>query len=491
MSMIQISDLTFGYEGSAETIFDHVSLRLDTDWRLGLIGRNGRGKTTFLNLLRGQFEYQGRITASVSFEYFPFPIASPERPAREAVLPLCPEEESWRLALEMNRLALSETLLGRPFSTLSGGEQVRLLLAALFCREYRFLLIDEPTNHLDQAGRALVAEYLRGKSGFLLVSHDRTFLDGCIDHVLSINRANIELTQGDFSTWWENKRRRDEWEQAENERLKGDIRRLDAAARRASQWSDKTEKEKHVRNSGLRPDRGYIGHKAAKMMQRSKSIEARKHAAAEEKAGLLHNIESADALKLSPLSYRAERLAELRQVTVRFGEKTVCSDITFSVTRGARIALMGANGSGKSCLLKLLCGEDIPHAGVCSRGSGLTISYVPQDASFLSGGLTEYAARCGVDRTLFLAILRKLDFSRAQFEKDMALYSEGQKKKVLLARSLCERAHLYIWDEPLNYIDLFSRIQLEELIAAYRPTLLFVEHDRSFCDHIATETVRL
>lgn len=491
MSMIQISNLTFGYEGSAETIFDHVSLRLDTDWRLGLIGRNGRGKTTFLNLLRGQFEYQGRITASVSFEYFPFPIASPERPAHEAVLPLCPEEESWRLALEMNRLALAEELLGRPFSTLSGGEQVRLLLAALFCREDRFLLIDEPTNHLDQAGRALVAEYLRSKSGFLLVSHDRTFLDGCIDHVLSINRANIELTQGDFSTWWENKRRRDEWEKAENERLKGDIRRLDAAARRASQWSDQTEKEKHVRNSGLRPDRGYIGHKAAKLMQRSKSIEARKHTAAAEKAKLLHNIESADSLKLSPLSYRAERLAELRQVSIRFGEKTVCSDITFSVTRGARIALTGANGSGKSCVLKLLCGEDIPHTGACGRGSGLTISYVPQDASFLSGSLTEYAARCGVDRTLFLAILRKLDFSRAQFETDMALYSEGQKKKVLLARSLCERAHLYIWDEPLNYIDLFSRIQLEELIAAYRPTLLFVEHDRSFCDHIATETVRL
>lgn len=491
MSMIQISDLTFGYEGSAETIFDHVSLRLDTDWRLGLIGRNGRGKTTFLNLLRGTLAYQGRISASVPFEYFPFPVDNPARPAREAVLPLCPEEEGWRLALEMNRLHLPEALLDQPFSTLSGGEQVKLLLAALFCRDDRFLLIDEPTNHLDQAGRALVAAYLRGKSGFLLVSHDRTFLDGCIDHVLAINRTNIELTQGNFSIWWENKQRRDEWEIAENERLKGDIRRLDAAARRTSQWSDRTEKGKHARNSGLRPDRGYIGHKAAKLMQRSKSIEARKRAAADEKAGLLHNIETADELKLSPLCYRAERLAELRQVSIRYGKKTVCSDISFSIPRGARIALLGANGSGKSCLLKLLCGEDIPHTGVCSRGSGLIISYVPQDASFLSGSLTDYAAHCGVDRTLFLAILRKLDFSRAQFEKDMALYSEGQKKKVLLARSLCERAHLYIWDEPLNYIDLFSRIQLETLIAAYQPTLLFVEHDHTFCDHIATWTVRL
>ena len=124
-------------------------------------------------------------------------------------------------------------------------------------------------------------------------------------------------------------------------------------------------------------------------------------------------------------------------------------------------------------------------------GSGLIVSYVPQDASFLSGSLSAYAEACGIDRTLFFAILRKLDFARVQFEKDMADYSAGQKKKVLLARSLCEQAHLYLWDEPLNYIDVFSRMQIEQLLTAYQPTLLFVEHDRTFCDKIATETVRL
>ena len=92
---------------------------------------------------------------------------------------------------------------------------------------------------------------------------------------------------------------------------------------------------------------------------------------------------------------------------------------------------------------------------------------------------------------MFLSILRKLDFARVQFEKDMADYSAGQKKKVLLARSLCEQAHLYLWDEPLNYIDVFSRMQIEQLLLAYQPTLLFVEHDRAFCEKIATETVRL
>ncbi|MBS6641219.1 MAG: ABC-F type ribosomal protection protein [Clostridiaceae bacterium] len=491
MSMIEISNLTFAYDGSYDNIFENVSLRLDTDWRLGLVGRNGRGKTTLLNLLQHKYEYRGTIRADVPFDYFPFAIPDPDKDAIGVIEDVQPYYEYWQLAREMHRLDLSDEMLYRPFRSLSGGEQVRLLLALLFARDNRFLLIDEPTNHLDAEARALVADYLKTKRGFLLVSHDRAFLDSCVDHILSINKANIELQKGNFSSWFANKERQDAFEQAENDRLRADIRRLDEAARRAARWSDKTESEKHVRNSGLRPDRGYIGHKSAKMMQRAKSIEARRLDAAEEKAGLLHNIERADDLKLHPLAYRAETLAELTDVTVQYGDAPVVEGVRLTVHRGARIALTGRNGSGKSSLLKLIAGQDIPHTGTVRLGSGMIVSYVPQDASFLSGSLSDYAEACGIDRTLFFAILRKLDFARVQFEKDMADYSAGQKKKVLLARSLCEQAHLYLWDEPLNYIDVFSRMQIEQLLTAYQPTLLFVEHDRAFCDKIATETVRL
>lgn len=491
MSMIEISNLTFAYDGSYDNIFENVSLRLDTDWRLGLVGRNGRGKTTLLNLLQHKYEYRGTIRADVLFDYFPFAIPDPDKDAIGVIEDVQPDYEYWQLAREMHRLDLSDEILYRPFRSLSGGEQVKLLLALLFARENRFLLIDEPTNHLDAEARALVADYLKTKRGFLLVSHDRAFLDGCVDHILSINKANIELQKGNFSSWFANKERQDAFEQAENDRLRADIRRLDEAAKRAARWSDKTESEKHVRNSGLRPDRGYIGHKSAKMMQRAKSIEARRLDAAEEKAGLLHNIERADDLKLHPLAYRADALAELTDVAVQYGGAPVVEGVRLTIRRGARIALTGRNGSGKSSLLKLIAGQDIPHTGTVRLGSGLIVSYVPQDASFLSGSLSAYAEACGIDRTLFFAILRKLDFARVQFEKDMADYSAGQKKKVLLARSLCEQAHLYLWDEPLNYIDVFSRMQIEQLLTAYQPTLLFVEHDRTFCDKIATETVRL
>ncbi len=124
-------------------------------------------------------------------------------------------------------------------------------------------------------------------------------------------------------------------------------------------------------------------------------------------------------------------------------------------------------------------------------GSGLKISYVSQDTSFLSGNLSDFAMEHDIDESLFKAILRKLDFSREQFAKDISDFSGGQKKKILIAKSLCEKAHLHIWDEPLNFIDVISRMQIEELLLEFKPTILFVEHDNAFCENIATKTVRL
>ena len=184
-------------------------------------------------------------------------------------------------------------------------------------------------------------------------------------------------------------------------------------------------------------------------------------------------------------------MAELQNVSLFYGDKAVCENITFSIRQGDRIALCGKNGCGKSTILKLICGEALSYEGDFFKGSQLKISYVPQDTAGLSGNLRDYAQALGIEETLFLAILRKLDFERSQFDKDISLFSAGQKKKVLIAGSLCEKAHLYVWDEPLNYIDIFSRMQIEELILQYTPTLLFVEHDSAFCQNIATKTVEM
>ena len=488
MSLIQVSNLTFAYDGSYENIFENASFQIDTNWRLGFTGRNGRGKTTFLNLLLGKYEYHGNISASVSFSYFPYHIEDKTIFAIDVVEEIYPEYQYWQLAREMNALQLDEDVLYRPFETLSNGEQTKLMLAVLFLKENNFLLIDEPTNHLDIQGRELVSRYLNSKKGFILVSHDRAFLDGCVDHILSINKANIEVCRGNFSTWYENKQRQDAFEQAENDKLKREIRRLEETARQKADWSDRVEATK----IGFGPcDRGYIGHKAEKMMTRSKAIERRQQAAIEEKSKLLKNIERSDSLKIFQTPFHTKRLVSLRDVAICYGQAPVCEGITFEIQQGDRIALQGANGSGKSSIIKLICGQDIPYTGELRIGNGLQISYVSQDTSGLHGKLTDFARDSGIDESLFLALLAKLDVPKAQMEKDMSSLSAGQKKKVLLARSLCQPMHLHIWDEPMNYIDVISRMQIEDLLLQFKPTILFVEHDKAFCENIATKVVRL
>ena len=390
MSLIQVQNLTFAYDGSYENIFENVSFQLDTNWRLGFTGRNGRGKTTFLNLLLGKYEYQGNITASVQFSYFPYAVEDPAALAIDVVERIHPDYEYWRLAKEMNGLQLDEELLYRPYDTLSNGERTKLQLAVLFSKENNFLLIDEPTNHLDVRGREQVSQYLSGKKGFILVSHDRAFLDGCVDHVLSINKTNIEVRRGDFSTWWENKKLQDAFEQAENAKLKKEISRLEETAREKASWSDRVEASKIGQHTF---DRGYVGHKSAKMMTRSKAIEQRRQAAIEEKSKLLKNIEHSDELKIFQTPFHTKRLVQLQDVSIAYGEKVVCENINFAIEQGDRIALRGANGCGKSSIIKLICGQEIPCTGVVRIGSGLRISYVSQDTSGLQGRLSELAQK--------------------------------------------------------------------------------------------------
>lgn len=227
------------------------------------------------------------------------------------------------------------------------------------------------------------------------------------------------------------------------------------------------------------------------MMKRSKTTEARRERAIEEKSRLLQNTESYESLKLPALDFYTDRIAALTDVAVRYDGNEIFAPVSFTISVGERIALDGKNGSGKSSILKVLLSEPIEHIGTVSISSRAIISYIPQDTSHLNGSLSDYAERYNVDESLFKAILRKLGFERIQFEKNMEDFSEGQKKKTLIARSLCEKAHLYIWDEPLNFIDIYSRMQIEELLLTYSPTIIFVEHDREFREKIATKIITL
>lgn len=543
MSQIDVTDLTFSYENSFENIFEHVSFSIDTRWKLGFIGRNGKGKTTFLNLLLGKYEYSGAIHSSVVFDYFPYQLQD-ERLA-ECAADFCGSLkdgcELWRVACELGQLDASEEVLYRPFGTLSHGERTKVLLAVLFSGENDFLLVDEPTNHLDQDAREAVKRYLAGKNGFLLVSHDRDLLDACVDHVLVLNRCTIEVQRGNFSSWWENKARRDTCALMENEKHKKEIEKLKKASRRAQQWAERSERTKIGYDPVKEPDhanRAFIGEKTRKMQSRKKQMEKRMESQIRQQEGLLQDLEYTVDLKITPLHHPKELLVYAKDYGWKYPGASSCAleHIDLELRQGERLFISGKNGCGKSSLLKAVAGklqeeaqalpsnsdesrpqgelsrsvreqkpvgvqsnsdesrpQDAWHAsqGELKTASGLVVSYVSQDTSFLSGNIPDFCRRRNLEESLFCAVLRQLDIGRGQFAKQMEDFSEGQKKKVLLAASLLTPAHLYIWDEPLNYIDLFSRMQIEKLLLEYQPTMLVVEHDARFREQVSTRIVAL
>lgn len=508
MAQIQVIDLTFSYDGSADDVLQDISFSIDTNWKLGLIGRNGKGKTTLLNLFMGRYEYRGSIKAGTRFDYFPYKVDESDysRNTIDLLEKWKPQIEQWQVMIQMNELQMDSECLYRPFGTLSFGERTRVMLAVLFAAENEFLLIDEPTNHLDSRARDIVKEYLASKKGFILVSHDRDLLDGVCDHVLVMNRSTIEVQAGNFTTWWENKEKKDIFAKAENEKHLKEISKLKVAADRNSRWAEKNENTKigfdpikeHDRSKNTR---SFIGAKTKKMQSRVKAVEKRIDHEIEEKEGLLQDIEKVTDLKLEPLTFHKEVLVNAIDLSLKYddAENELFSDLRFQVKRGDRIILSGENGCGKSSILKAVLqrindGEyshdlGLSVAGELSVAAGMTVSYVSQDTSFLSGSLRKFCEKKGLNESLFLAILRQLDFGREQFVKNMEDFSEGQKKKALIAASLITPAHLYIWDEPLNFIDVFSRMQIEKLILECKPTMLLVEHDVRFQEKVGTGVI--
>lgn len=341
MSLINISNLTFGYDGNLDNIFENVSFKMDTDWKIGLIGRNGKGKTTFLKLLLEKYEYQGTISKNVEFDYFPFDVKDKCKIAIDIVNEIAPNAEDWEIIRELNLLNSNAEILYRNFDTLSGGEQVKILLISLFLKENNFLLIDEPTNHLDTETKNNLITYLEKKKGFILVSHDRNLLDKVVNHIISINNTNIELQQGNFSSWKENKDRQDNFEMIQNEKLKKDINRLEVASRNTAIWSNATESSKYKKNNKEKTiDKGYIGHKSAKIMKKSKVMEQRTQKAIDEKSNLLKNIDRNESLKILPIENRKELLIIANNLQIKYNDMKVFSCVSFEIRNRDRIAII-------------------------------------------------------------------------------------------------------------------------------------------------------
>jgi lincosamide and streptogramin A transport system ATP-binding/permease protein len=278
----------------------------------------------------------------------------------------------------------------------------------------------------------------------------------------------------------------------QNEKLQKDINRLEIASKNTAHWSNDVEKTKSRKyNSEAFIDKGYIGHQAAKMMKTSKVIEKRIENAIDEKTNLLKNIDRNDALKMTPISANKNPIVLLNNLQIKYNEKEIFKPVSFEVNNGDRIAIVGKNGIGKSSILNLILGKELNYNGTIKIANDIKISYVSQSTESLKGNLKDFAKENKIDESIFKAMLVKMGLSQSDFDTNIQDMSEGQKKKVLIAKSITEQANLYIWDEPLNYIDILTREQIEDVILKYKPTIIFVEHDERFIEKVATKIVTL
>lgn len=228
------------------------------------------------------------------------------------------------------------------------------------------------------------------------------------------------------------------------------------------------------------------------MMKKSVTINNRIEQAINDKQGLLNNIDSTTPLSLNLQRDHHQTLLAVKDVTLSFSDHQLFDPLNFTVKQNEQVALSGRNGTGKSSLIQAICHQFSGNInGTIELANNITVSTVRQDYSDNSGSLTEFAKANHLELETFLNILRKLGVPRSILHNRIETMSMGQQKKVELARSLATPAHLYIWDEPLNYLDTYNQEQLIDLIQAYQPPLLFVEHDHHFIEQVSSKVICL
>ncbi|GGP16355.1 ATP-binding cassette domain-containing protein [Oceanobacillus neutriphilus] len=481
---ILISNLSFKYPSMIHPLFENITVNIDENWKLGLLGRNGRGKTSFFKILLGDLDYDGNVQSSLIFKYFPiFPAPDNHLTAEEVLLQKNPMVERWELEMELSYMDLPAEVLDRDFYVLSGGEQTKILLVELFLNEGAFPLIDEPTNNLDVHGRKVVGDYLNRKKGFIVVSHDQHFLNQFVDHTMAINKESIDVVKGDIDTWAYEKKNADELAEEKNQKLHHEINRLETVSKRVGTWGQMRE------NSSKDAAERRL---AAKQMKRSKAIKKRTEEKIVEKQALIHNVETVEALKMR-VDQPHKQVLLLRDFSILQNGRCLFEPVNIDVYPSERLFITGKNGAGKTTLLNFILGNgQFEVTGDYQIRLPDKISLLQQQNQLDEDHASILQQLTAEEKQSYLHLLRQLGSKRSSFaDRSSDHWSSGEQKKVFLANALLGNHSLFVWDEVTNYLDMMVIDQLIAAINKYKPTMIGVDHNEHFVSSAATKTLEL
>ena len=465
---------------NAQLAFGHHALLDGTDFtiqrgeRIGLIGRNGAGKSSLLKILDariepddGEVQRMGGLTvATVEQE----PELDPEATVLDWLCAGYIEREDWQRPAVAGSLVdqLGLTPDAR-IGTLSGGSKKRVALAKALADQPDLLLLDEPTNHLDFDGILWLQSMLvQSRSSLVVITHDRRFLDEVATRIVELDRGHLYSFPGNFSQWQAHKAETLEAESQQNARF-------DKLLAQEEVWIRKGVEARRTRNEG-----------------RVRRLEAlrRERAARRERSG---NVRMA----VSEGNRSGKLIAELTDVTHHFGDRCIVRELSTTIMRGDRIGLIGPNGAGKTTLLRIVLGELQPDSGSVRLGTHITVGYFDQMRARLDEKATladtinpgSEWVEIGDQRKHVMSYLEDFLFPPARAMSPVSSLSGGERARLALARMFARPTNVLVLDEPTNDLDIETLELLEELLQDYSGTVLLVSHDRTFLDNVVTQTL--
>ena len=503
MSLIQLQRVDYSVGGPL--LLEHVDLAIEANERVCIVGRNGEGKSTLLRLLAGEIKPDdGEVraqngvriarlaqevpqdTAGNVFDVvaaglgdlgallaeYHHRIGHGDMHALGTVQAQIEAQHGWdldrRVQQVLTRLELPEAA---EFAALSGGMKRRVLLAQALVRAPDVLLLDEPTNHLDIDAIAWLEEFLRGFSASIVfVTHDRSFLRALATRIVEIDRGQVSAWPGDYDNYL---RRREE--------------RLHAQAQANALFDKKLAQEEVWIRQGIKARR-------TRNEGRVRALKALRRERAERR-----EVSATAKMTLATAQASGRKVIEAEHVDFAWNGKPILHGFSTTILRGDRVGIIGPNGSGKSTLLQLLLGKLKPQQGEIELGTGLEIAYFDQHRAALREDWNaldnvaegrEYIELDG-QRKHVLGYLQDFLFAPERARAPITRLSGGERNRLLLAKLFAQPSNLLVMDEPTNDLDVETLELLEDLLGAYRGTLLLVSHDREFIDNVVTSTLVL
>jgi ATP-binding cassette subfamily F protein uup len=482
MSLITLLDSHLAY--GDRPLLDGAQLTVRAGERVGLIGRNGTGKSTLLRIIAGQAqlddgEIQRREGLRITFVEQE-PELPPAATLRESLLARAAaepdpahahadERERWRMEARLSEFLHRFDLDPEHApATSSGGERKRAALALALAVQPELLLLDEPTNHLDIEGIERLEELLLKVPACVVITHDRAFLDRITSRIVELDRGILRSYPGNFAAY----EARKEQEIAAEELAR---RRFDKFWAQEEAWIRKGVEARRTRNEGRVKRLEHLRVERAERLDR------------------LWNVQ----LSLDAGERSGQLVAELQNVSKSFDGRKIVAGLSMRLMRGDRVGLIGPNGAGKSTLIGILLGRIAPESGSMRLGTNLQIAYFDQLRAQLDpeASVAETISpgsdwvEIGTERKHIMSYLADFLFPTQRAQSPVKMLSGGERNRLLLARLFARPANLVVLDEPTNDLDIESLELLEQKLQDYSGTLLLVSHDRRFLDNVVTQTL--